>query len=617
MVHKRLTHPLIHALVILLAGFLAYANTFGAPFVFDDLKAILHNPVIQDLGNYLPGGAGHADNPRRFVGYFTFALNYHFGGFDVAGYHLFNIAVHLCTALLVYVLIRLTFRTPVMSRSRLAPQTGTVALLAALLFVVHPVQTQAVTYIVQRLTSLATMFYLLSMALYVAGRLRLESRGPKPESGETPHESRITGYSFLFFFVGSILFGLLAMKTKEIAFTLPLAALLYEACFFQGGWRRRLLLVSPLLLTLPLIPGSILLAGGDSPENEVVALEQQLRAHSEIPRWHYLITQFRVILTYMRLLFLPIGQSVDYDYPLYTTFFTPPVFLSAALLAGLLGLAAYLFRAGSRMGDLSRPPRAELRFLAFGLFWFFLTLSVESGLVPIADVIAEHRLYLPSAGIAIAVAITVLLAVQNTTAILRGRIPLLLVAIAIFGLAVATWQRNQVWASHSSLWEDTVRKSPGKGRPWYNLGTHQMAGGQLAEAIRSLSQSVVNDPEFADAWHNLGLAYLMSGHNQQSLAPLQRAVSLKPELDDAVVNLSIALILTRRPAEALAFLEPLRNKLPVRPDVRYNLGLAYLALADLPAAQGELVALSRISPDLAASLAAEIESVASRTGPLR
>ena len=617
MLHKSISHPLIHSLVILLLGFLSYANTFDAPFVFDDQKSILSNPVIHNLGNYLPGGAGYEYNPRRFVGYFTFALNYHFGEFNVTGYHLFNLAVHLITALLVYALVRLTFRTPRMSGCHLAPQAGIAALLAALLFVAHPVQTQVVTYITQRLTSLATLFYLLALVAYIMARLQQIHGSSLQRPGKsgvavTPHYGAYGRIALLLSV--SVAAAVLAMKTKEIAFTLPLAALLYEACFFQDGWRRRVYMLLPLLLTLPLIPVSILLGSGDAPENEIATLEQQLRAHSEISRWHYLLTQFRVIVTYLRLLFLPVRQNIDYDYPVYTTFFTPPVFLSFALLASLLALAFYLYRAGAKSNALSFFSRPELRLVAFGIFWFFLTLSVESGLVPIADVIAEHRLYLPSVGMAIAVAIAVLLAAQKSAAILRGSIPLLVVAIAILGLTVATWQRNQVWSSHASLWEDTVHKSPGKGRPWYNLGTYQMAAGQLENAARSLSQSIANDPDFADAWHNLGLAHLMAGHYQQALRPLQTALKLKPELDNATVNLAIALIFTRQPAAAVAHLEPLREKLPERPDVRYNLGLAYLGVANLPAAQREQAALSRIAPDLAVSLATEIESAASQSG---
>jgi len=167
-----LKKPLVAVFLVLSCGVLAYSNSFRVPFVFDDLPSIVDNPVIRSLDNFLASTSGYENHERRFVGYLTFALNYRLGGLDVTGYHAFNLVVHLANALLLYALVRLAFRTPHLAGSRLAPRAGTVALLCGLLFVVHPVQTQAVTYVVQRLTSLATLFYLLAMVLYAVGRLK-------------------------------------------------------------------------------------------------------------------------------------------------------------------------------------------------------------------------------------------------------------------------------------------------------------------------------------------------------------------------------------------------------------------------------------------------------------
>jgi hypothetical protein len=166
-------------LLILLAGGIAYANTFQVPFVMDDTYVIASNPVIQDLQNFFSDHTEGDLYPPRILGYLSFALNHHFGGLNVAGYHLVNLFIHLFTAVLAFYLTRLTFRTPRLRMSRLAPHANLVALLAGLLFVVHPVQTQAVTYIVQRMASMTTMFYLLSMALYVKSRLALAGEKEK------------------------------------------------------------------------------------------------------------------------------------------------------------------------------------------------------------------------------------------------------------------------------------------------------------------------------------------------------------------------------------------------------------------------------------------------------
>ena len=161
---------LLPLVLIVLVGIYSYWNSFHAPFVFDDQTSITENPIIKNLGNFLSSLQGYHYNPRRFIGYLSFALNYHWGGLDVAGYHVVNFCIHLLNGTLVFLLCGLTFRTPFLRNSSQASKAGGIALVAALLFTAHPVQTQAVTYIVQRFTSLASLFYLLSLIFYVQGR---------------------------------------------------------------------------------------------------------------------------------------------------------------------------------------------------------------------------------------------------------------------------------------------------------------------------------------------------------------------------------------------------------------------------------------------------------------
>ncbi|NJC88099.1 MAG: tetratricopeptide repeat protein [Desulfuromonas sp.] len=591
---KPLHHPLTHLLLIVGLGILAYSNSFGAPFVLDDLESIVRNETLRSLGNFLPGGTGLDFHFRRWVAYFSFALNYRSGGLNVTGYHVANLVIHLGTAALLYALVRLAFRTPLLTGSRLAPKAGIVALLAALFFVAHPVQTQAVTYVVQRLTSLCTFFYLLSLVLYVWGRLRREE----------------TGRGLALPLAGALLAAVLAMFTKEIALTLPLAACLFEFCFFQGELRNRLPALL-LLLTLAIVP-ALVISG-----QELSAEGTLLQTRDDIPRLHYLFTQFPVIATYLRLLLLPVNQNLDYDYPIYTTFFTPPVFLSFLLLAGLLTLAFWLFRKSTPHlpAANAQPPAPELRLIAFGLFWFFLTLSVESSFVPLADVIFEHRLYLPSVGIALALAVGIGLAMQKTATLLGGRLPLLAAAVTILALAAGTWQRNQVWRSEVSLWTDVTRKSPKKSRPWYNLGTHLTDSGKPAEAIAPLMRAVTIDPRSAEAWHNLGRAYLLTDRVAEAIPPLRAAVRFDPEMDNAAVNLAAALINNGLSAEAIPLLERVCQRIPDWAEAHFNLGLAYAGVGNFRAAQRELTLLSRLSPPQARSLAKLIDQTARASRP--
>lgn len=609
---KRLySRPENHILLILILGTLVYSNSLGVPFVLDDLESIVRNEIIRDLANYLPGGPGYDFLLRRCIGYFTFALNYHFSGLDVTGYHLFNLVVHLATALLVYLLLRLTFRTPLLAESRLAPQAGMTALIAALLFVTHPVQTQAVTYTVQRLTSLCAFFYLLSLVLYVVARLT-----PRQSRRRNGNNMPVLRWRTPLLLSGSVLFAILAMFTKEIAFTLPLAALLYETCFFRGAWHQRAVRLMPLLLTLPIIPLLVL-----TDEGLPATTDGLPQTGAEIPRLDYFLTQIRVLVTYLRLLVLPINQNLDYEYPIFSTFLTPPVFLSFLLLTAIFGFAIYLLWRSRSLnnpvpGHKSKSPPApgpqastpEFRLIAFGIFWFFLTLAVESSFIPIADVIFEHRLYLPSIGAATVLATLLALGREKTRRLWGGNIPLLIAAVAISALALSTFQRNEVWQDEVSLWGDVARKSPTKHRAWYNLGTHLMTDhGKPAEAILPLLRAVALDPEHAKTWYNLGSSYLKSNRAKEAITPLRTAVRLDPDMADAVVNLAVALIHTGNPTEAIPLLEGVRKRRPNWPGLRLNLGIAYLGTGNLSAARRELAVLQEIAPQLAMTLAERIK----------
>ena len=260
-------------------------------------------------------------------------------GLDVTGYHIFNLVIHLLNALLVYWLIILTFRTPYASAYLQKDVLKTSApyrwipLFTALLFVSHPVQTQAVTYIVQRFASLSTLFYLASLVLYIKAR-----------GSDSSKKARYA------FYAGSIISAILAMRTKEIAFTLPVMAVLYEFMFFRGDIKKRVLYLLPLVLTMFIIPLSMLVTQGGSTGASGIDELTKIAGSVDVSRWDYLNTQFRVIVTYIRLLFFPVNQNLDYDYPIYRTFFTPPVFLSF-----LVSFGCFL------LGDISALPFEQIR----------------------------------------------------------------------------------------------------------------------------------------------------------------------------------------------------------------------------------------------------------------
>jgi protein O-mannosyl-transferase len=596
-------------LLIALCAVAAYANTFHVPFIFDDRNSIRDNPVIRQLGNFFLNPIGYGSYPTRYVGYLSFALNYRLGGLDVTGYHVVNLAVHICNAFLVYALVLLTFRTPFFrsgksevegrNSERTArnsqPETRNfIALFAALLFAVHPLQTQAVTYIVQRLTSLMSLFYLLAVVLYAWMRV----------SGDGP---RWKGPAL---YLGSLAAAILAMETKENAFTLPVVIALYEWLFFRGVAGKRILRIIPFLATMLIIPLGML--DLHKPVGAVLSEVGAVTQHkSLLSRPEYLFTEFRVIVTYLRLLVFPAGQNLDYDYPLYRSFFAPPVFLSFLLLAALAGLAVYLtYRSKSSSPGTPDPNSAAasfhsatLRLAAFGIFWFFLTLSVESSVIPITDVIYEHRVYLPSAGAFIAAAALVTTLVGRYAG-RTGRKAGLCVAMAVVVvLAYATYQRNKVWHSGISLWEDVVAKSPLKSRGYNNLGAALNDAGRTEEAIAALDRALAINPDHTEAYYNLGRIFLAyPGRIGDAITLLKKAIELDPDYVDAYVNLAAACNKGGKPAEAVKVAEEAIARSPGRPDAHFNLGVAYVLTGNTDGAAREAAVLRRLDPLLAGQL---------------
>jgi hypothetical protein len=558
----------LHLLLVAVIGIIAYSNTFRAPFLFDDRAQIQNNQMIKDPANFLLALEGHLFNssgyryiPSRLLGYLSFALNYHFGGVDVWGYHVTNLVIHILNGFLVYFLLKLTFKTPMMRRGPpLGEPSGTgvpysalIALFTALFFVSHPVQTEAVTYIVQRFASLATMFYLLSLVMYIKGRLlqvKAEGKVEQKDSSLEPRSSPAVLPSTLALpltcFFLSLLFAVCAMKTKEISFTLPLVIVLYESIFFATPLKKRLLFLLPVVLTIVIVPLSFMRSG--KPLGEILSdVSAMTRVQTQIPRGDYLVTQMRVITTYIRLMFVPIDQNLDYDYPIYHSLFTPPVLLSFLFLLTLFGAAVWLLyksRQGAR--GYGGPPKTDgsshdsrftiYRLISFGIFWFFITLSVESSVIPIADVIFEHRLYLPSVGLLTAITAGVFLAAAGLK---KGKSIIPVLVVITLALSATTYARNNVWKDETGFWEDVVKKSPRKARPHIDLGVMCGQKGSMDKAREEFQAALRIDPGNAEAHNNLGVVCRLEGRMEEAMREYQAALRTAPDYADAHNNLGV------------------------------------------------------------------------------
>jgi tetratricopeptide (TPR) repeat protein len=608
--NRILNRPLIHFLLIAVLGMVVYSNTFDVPFHFDDRKFIVDNPFMKDFSYFFdPSGVDTMTErlnlstevarlfKNRPVGYLTLWASHRLVGLEVQGYHAVNLAVHIINAILVYLIVLLTFRTPLLEGSSLKGHSHLIALFSGFLFVAHPLQTETVTYIIKRVVLLASMFYLASTAAYIGSRL---SKG----------KVRYGLYAL------ALLFAVLGMKTKENVFTLPVAIGLYEFMFFRDGIKGRLLRLAPLLLTMLIIPleyiGQVT-GGGLS-----AVLDSATRYPNAPPRLDYLIAQFSVVVKYMLLLLVPAGQSVDHWHSVYDSFLEPAVLISILFLLSFFGIGLYLYKR-SRVGE------RALRIAAFGIFWFFLTLSVESSVLPIGIVMAEYRVYLPSFGIFILASSIPFMATGPNT-----RIYLAALALVVIVFSSASYARNRIWHDEFSLWMDVVEKSPvnvrghnNLGNAYRNRGLHDRAiehyrialslnpdfeeaqynigntyndQGLVEKAMEHYRKVLSLDPDHAEAHYNLGLVYFNKGMLGEALEHNLRALNLKPDYAEAHVNIGCVYGSKGLLDKAVEHLETALSLNPDYSEAHYNLGLAYFNKGLLIRARVEFDAALELDP---------------------
>ncbi len=534
----------IQVLLLAFLVVLAYGHTLGVPFYLDDFSSIQENPVIYNWQGTLAELWQFA--ALRIVGYFSFALNYQVHQFQVAGYHVVNIIIHFLAGCAVLGLLRGLVRTPALNTLLSDDTKRWLPLVVALIFVLHPLQIQSVTYIVQRLASLAALFYIAAMACFILARL-------------TP--SRLVG---IFWTLACILFTVLAFFTKQNTFTLPIALLLLEFIFFRRGEVRLKGVVMLWGVGICLILLALMLEQNPVIQNFLFDNIQALknldgltRETTDISRASYLATQLIVLWTYISLFFRPASSHIDYDNGRLITedFFSTNenYHFTARLLDSdpLLALIGHLLLLGLAVYSLRRWP-----LVAFGIFFYYLAHAVESSVIPIRDVIFEHRTYLPNLGIAVLCAW--LLVVQLPRWLNKVTVDRLIIQTVVFVpvlalllvLGSATWLRNQMWRDPVALWQHNVEQSPEKKRGWIILGKHLVQRGQLEQeqgdsehgqktlkkAIEALNHGVVRikKPDGSQSISvttetalNLIVAHKTLGEYEQALEWVKRALAHK------------------------------------------------------------------------------------------
>ncbi|MCE5250259.1 tetratricopeptide repeat protein [bacterium] len=490
-----------------------------ASFHFDDFHTIVNNNAIYNLYDIHTIWNNPLHGKFRFLGFLSFALNYHFSNTNVFGYHVVNLLLHLLDSVCVWWLVMLLLSTPVMCKKTISKNKEFIALACALLFVSHPMQTQAVTYIAQRFASLATLFYLLTLCFYIKARLIQY------------------GHARILFFLLSVLAAFSGLFTKEIIFTLPFALILFEMGFFHTGDFKQIITskktvyyILPVLLFLVLIPILLFI----SYRNIFFVFEPVISNRPNDPLLTsriYLFTQFRVIVSYIRLLFIPIHQNIDHDIPASLSFF------GAATVSGFLFLTALFIYA------VWIYPRKRLA--SIGILWFFLTLSIESSFKPLANVMFEHRLYLPMFGFSLFFVSTLYDLIWERSKKATGII--FIVIIGIF--SVLSFQRNMVWKNEISLWADAAKKSPLKSRPHINLGRAYYNNGNIEEGYTEFVKAQKIEPDNMLVNNNIGYFLFTKGKIKEALQYYEKASSMKVHdgtymySADIAVNYGAALVM--------------------------------------------------------------------------
>lgn len=550
---------------ILLLSFLAilvfsvYSNTLGGPFVFDDKDNIENNPYIRvtSLDRESLQAVGRCINANRPVANLSFALNYYFHGYRVFGYHLVNILIHMTNGIILYFLVKRTLgladpkfrflrRYEPKKKSEKVPDNPSwstdetdsyfnpvrISFFTALIWLVHPIQTQSVTYIVQRMNSMATLFYVLALLMYVRARVA-QSRSHR-----------------IIFFSCCVLSGLLSLGSKEISVTLPFLIVLYEWFFFQDlslSWlKHHRLLVAGVLIFLILVgfwyagahPLKSILAGYGSRE---FTLSQRL------------FTEFRVVIFYISLLIFPHPSrlNLDHDFLLSLSLFHPlSTFFSIASIIGLFGLALYLVRRN--------------RLISFCILWFLGNLVVESSIIPL-EIIYEHRIYLPSMMLALMFVLWIDRHVKP------GWLGIGILCVFIVLSAFWTYERNKVWQDDITLRRDTVAKSPRKARPHYGLGVALAKQGYLDEAIVQFNFALNIEPGHTAARNSLGSALARKGRIKEAVEQYRKVLEINPGYKGAYYNLGKVQASVGNIESAISYFKKALEIDSEMPQVLYNL----------------------------------------------
>jgi tetratricopeptide (TPR) repeat protein len=568
--------------IILIAAILPYSNSFDASFQLDDFHTIQKSKSIADFNKFLDINSWKGVLYNRQIANLTFSINYLIGKYDVTGYHFFNLLIHIINSFLVFYFARGLFSTRALINSAEDKKAKYIPVFSALIFAVHPVQVQGVTYITQRMVSLAVLFYLLALIFYLIGRASNSKKS-------------------VIYFVLSIISLLLGIYCKEIIYSLPIAIIAVELFFIRdekGSVNKRVLIS---LSAVTFLAALLFFSRFGFPKQP------------DAPdHWTYFLTQLHVLTIYIRLLFLPIGQHLYYLIPVAENFFTVNVLLGVIINGALLLFSILLFK--------------NHRLISFGIVWFYITLSVESSFFPLKFLMFEYRLYPAIIGFSFVLVSGLFVLTKRFQ--INNSIIILVLIITVFGYL--TYQHNEVWKDPITLWKNNVEQSPKNKEAHKNLGSELMTRNYMLEAFASFTKSIELDSNYAEPFahravilsghpnfesalrdanraikldstkalyfNNRGYVYQSVGDYQSAILDFHKSILLNKQYDNAMKNLSVSYYFINNYSEALKFADMSSDLDSSRGDYYNNRGNIYFALGNLVNAENDFRKAVELSP---------------------
>jgi len=527
-------------LSLALVTFILYSNILNSPIMFDDWRHIEANPQIRITSlDWVSLKKAAFDSPLRTrpVANVTLALNYYFHQYELPGYHLVNVIIHILAGIILYFLFKTTLALP--NQHLQFGMSAWLPYVAALMWIVHPLHIQSVTYIIQRMNSLGAMFYILALLTYVKARLTA-NRGWK-----------------IFLFGSAVGAGILALGSKENTATLPFFILLYEWFFLQdldGAWlKKRLLPIAGVGVVLALV---VILYVGAHPIDAIKA-SYGIR---DFTMYQRVLTEFRVVIFYIGLLFWPYpGRlNLDHDFTLSTALSTPLTTSLSIAILGTLFLSAVMLAKKQRL-------------ISFSILWFLGNLVIESSVYGI-EIIFEHRTYLPSMMAVLGVVVVV------SHLLHKAWMKVAVGAMVVVLFSVWTHQRNMVWQDEVLLRRDSVAKSPNKPRVHAILANALERKKEYPEAALYYKKALSLNPGNADQIHyNLGNVLLQINKLDDAVSQFRTATNLNPDINIYRLNLAYVLAMLNRQAEAEAQLQELLRRHPNDARGHNNYGILLLS----------------------------------------